>query len=472
MHIYLYGSGNRCRILLELIRLSDIKIAGIVDSNPSRHGNRIYGYEVLPVDQLKKCADEYVCVTFFGDKDYEPVWEDLTRIYKVAKNRIMSCHDLIRVLYQRIITIPMTTTDISIRKKVVFAKAWDFGVGGVETWIDETGALLLRQSKDVYLLAKKDRYIEKQELIDNVIDFCVDDSCDFKKNDVERTVTKLVENAPCVLVCSRADEVLLSAAMLHKVYSDSFRIIAVIHGACDGIIRDFYAYDDVIDRYICVSTAVQRALVALGVEKDRTEIITSPIADLSHGTRAYSLDINNPVKIGYAGRLEVFHKRSDLLIQLVKKLEFLKVNYCFEIVGDGSFSRSLKQFIEDNNLQEKVCYKGLIERKAIYDFWIDKDIAVNVSESEGRPISNIEAMICGVVPVVTATAGILDDVIDGDTGYTVDIGDMDSMARVIEYLANNRSCIKETGERAREYISKKTDVRSYEEQWSRILEVR
>jgi len=470
MYVYLYGCGNRCKILIDLIELSDIKISCIVDSNPNKYGTCIKGYEVLPVDYISKCTHEFVCVTFFGENDYESVWTELIEKYGIAKDRLLSFHELIRIIFRRMMVFSVPTVNTMTPVKVIIAGAWSFEVGGVETWIDETYSILSKQYKNIYLLAEEDQYINKREVNDNVIDFCIKDSCGFKKSDVERTTRELIGIAPCILICSRADEVLLSASMLHKNLPEKFRIIVVIHGACDGIIRDFYAYNEEIEKYLCVSTAAQNALVTLGVEKERTEIITSPISYLLNENRDYTLEKERPIRIGYAGRIEVFHKRSDLLLLLIKKLEQLNINYYFEIVGDGSFVPSLKQFIEENDLTGKINYNGLLDRKYIFDFWRDKDIAINVSDSEGRPISNIEAMISGAVPVVTSTAGILDDVINGVTGYTVDIGDMDNMAHVIEYLADNRNYIKEIGKKAQESMRKKTDMQTYVKRWNEILE--
>ncbi|MBP3802727.1 MAG: glycosyltransferase family 4 protein [Oribacterium sp.] len=456
---------------MELIKLSDVEIAGVVDSNPNRCGAFINGYEILAVDQIKNCTNEYVCVTFFGENDYEPVWEELVERYSISKNRLLSFQSLIKIIYQRLMMIPLLSVNNTCVKAII-SGAWAFGVGGVETWINETFSVLTQQNKNVYLLTKANQYSGNREGFERVIDFSIKDSCSFKINEVERTKNELINLAPCVIICSRADEVLLAASLLHKANPTIFRIIVVIHGSCDGIIRDFFAYNEEIEKYLCVSSPAQNALVALGVEKERTEIIISPIIDLFNKKRNYSLNKEKPIRIGYAGRIEVFHKRADLLILLIKELEQRNVNYYFEIVGDGSFVPNLKNFIENNNLSGKINYKGLLDRKYIFDFWRDKDIAINVSDSEGRPISNIEAMISGAVPVVTRSVGILDDVINGVTGYTVDIGDMENMARVIECMSNNRNSVKEIGEKAEASMRKKTDIQAYVYQWNEILKGR
>jgi glycosyltransferase involved in cell wall biosynthesis len=122
------------------------------------------------------------------------------------------------------------------------------------------------------------------------------------------------------------------------------------------------------------------------------------------------------------------------------------------------------------NLSSKVNYLGLLDRKQISDFWKDKDISINVSDSEGRPISNIEAMLCGAVPVVTRTSGILDDVENGVTGYVVPLGDMDKMAEVIAYFDKNREMLKIIGGKAQDSMKKKNDINAYVNRWNEILD--
>ena len=469
MRVLLYGSGNRCKILLKLIKLSDVEVLGIVDGNPQKCGTCIEDYRIYGTDHITEWNAEYVCVTFFGENDYESIWDELVERYKFAKNQILSFHDLLRHIYHDWIHLSDIMFEGKLRTKAIFAGAWRFEMGGVETWINETFSALVQQNKDIYLLSKKNQCVIDQNVSDKVIDFYINESCSFSIANVECTTRQLIAVSPCVLVCSRVDEVLLSASMLHKAYPGFCRIIAVVHGSCDGIVRDFYSYYDAIDKFLCVSSSARRALMALGVEEDRIEIITSPITGIYIGKRQYTLDNEKPIRIGYAGRIEVFHKRADLLIQLIKELETLKVNYYFEIVGSGGYVQQLIHFIEEHHLHNKVIYKGLIDRKDIFDYWLDKDIAINVSDSEGRPISNIEAMICGAVPVVTSTAGILDDVINGVTGYTVGAGDMKNMARIIEYLSHHRSTIQEVGENARGNMTSKTDMQTYVARWNKIL---
>jgi glycosyltransferase involved in cell wall biosynthesis len=104
----------------------------------------------------------------------------------------------------------------------------------------------------------------------------------------------------------------------------------------------------------------------------------------------------------------------------------------------------------------------------MYDFWQNQDVFVNISDNEGRPISNIEAMINGAVPVVTDTYGSIADVSDNINGLDVPIGDYKTMADKISFLNDNRSEIAGLGIAAREYMIKKNDINFYKNQWQKL----
>ena len=102
-------------------------------------------------------------------------------------------------------------------------------------------------------------------------------------------------------------------------------------------------------------------------------------------------------------------------------------------------------------------------------FWQRQDVALNVSDNEGRPIANMEAMLNGAVPIVTKTIGVLDDVHDGENGFVVPICDYVGMAAKIEYLGKKRAVLPKMGKRARKEMILKMDMGKYMSMWEKIL---
>lgn len=467
MKIYLYGCGHRCDILLSLLQNTDIVVGGIIDSNPMQWGKRKGEYLIESPVKLLEESNFFVCITFFGENDYEPLWEELSVKYAIRKERVLSFHDVIRIVYSSYIFEPHISKETK-RCKYIFAGAWNFGIGGVETWLCDTVEELVKRNDDIYMITNKNQ-IDLGCKNNHIIDYHIEKSCNFLMDDVRNSIKCLSNNMPCTVICSRADEILLAAYLLKKAFPDKIRIISVVHGAADGLIRDISSYREAIDYYLCVSQAVFSAISKMGISSDMCSMIKSPIKMQKVERRDYSECKDVPIRLGYVGRLEVFHKRADLLIELIKELEKQKVFYEFEIAGEGSFAPQIVEYLDNASIQGKVSYMGKIDRENIRAFWLKKDIAINVSDSEGRPISNIEAMLCGVVPVVTATAGIQEDVINERTGYLVDIGDCASMAKKIAYLEKNRSVLKTMGKNAIEKVACDIDVEEYTRCWIELL---
>ena len=74
----------------------------------------------------------------------------------------------------------------------------------------------------------------------------------------------------------------------------------------------------------------------------------------------------------------------------------------------------------------------------------------------------------GAVPIVTRASGTEDDIIDGDNGYIVDIGDIDSFIGRIAYLYENRRVLCKMGKLAMKTVrSKYTDDTNF---WRELLE--
>lgn len=467
--LFLYGSGHRCRVLLGLLQKSDYAVCGIIDSDDSKWGTVVDGVVVCAPEILSHEKDAYVCVTFYSPLVYEPVWDRLKNEYGVPSERQLTFHDLMIEIYDR------EFEDISIEdkdnKKTVFMDAtWGLGLGGVEAWLKDTVCWFVQNEiPDVYLLSKKYQKEVPQEVEQRIVDFYYDDTMVFSEEYIAKGMQFIAKNLPAVFIFSRVNELLLAAYLVKKKVGDKIKIIMVDHGSSDGMFRDILSYRDGIDRYVCVSEGIRNKMISCGVSQDKVCSMTIPIKFSETYVRNYSEDAAAPLRIGYAGRLEVFEKRMDILLKFIAELEKRGVLYIMNIAGDGSYRGEIEAFIADRGLAERVKLHGLLPREHMADFWCEQDIAVNVSDNEGRPISNMEAMLCGVVPVMTETMGALDDVKDRHNGFVVPIDDYQSMASVIETLERDRTLLRRMGSLAREEMKEKMTLDNYIEMWKKVI---
>lgn len=89
----------------------------------------------------------------------------------------------------------------------------------------------------------------------------------------------------------------------------------------------------------------------------------------------------------------------------------------FVIVGDGSARHDLEKLAQDLGVAEKITFAGWSDDPV---GWLSRaKIFVNVSNQEGVPTAMLEAMACGLVPIVTAVGGVPSVIQDGVNGYLI-----------------------------------------------------
>ena len=91
-------------------------------------------------------------------------------------------------------------------------------------------------------------------------------------------------------------------------------------------------------------------------------------------------------------------------------------------------------------------------------------------DCEGTPVAVLEAAASGLPVVSTRHTGIVDAVIEGQTGFLVNEGDIDSMAEYIYLLLSDPARAAEMGQRARECITQKFSLEGSIETLRDILE--
>ena len=466
--LYLYGSGNRCEILLHLLQNSDYQVLGIIDSDSAKWGKRIGSMVIEPPERLKGCTDIYVCVTFYSTLVYEPVWDKLASEYEISYERQLSFHNVIWSIYKNLMVQNIGIV-INEKSKVMFDASWKLGLGGVEAWLKDMIYWCNQAEWENYFLLTKKGQEGLTEIEEHVVDFFYEDALCFSQEYIKKGIDLLKRNAPCTMIFSRVDALMISACILKGKYPNLYRIVVVDHGSCDGMYRDILSYREMIDKYVCVSSGIKERIAAYGISSEKLFSMTIPMSYEKSLKRDYSLNKCKPIHLGYAGRLEIFEKRMDILMKLIRELEKRKINYVLEIAGTGRCYQQIKQLLEDLDIEDHVFLRGLLNRKKMNVFWKRQDIAINVSDNEGTPISNMEAMLNGVVPVVTKTIGVMDDVHDKINGFVVPICDYMSMADKIEYLSKKRELLPQMGRKAREEMIPKMDMNAYMNMWSEIV---
>ena len=243
------------------------------------------------------------------------------------------------------------------------------------------------------------------------------------------------------------------------------RVVNQIHGGAmpqdffrgnaflTGVLRRFLVSSDV------VAVLSSAELLAYQGFDARINIHLVPNAidpvGLADQTRFYNT--NRPLKLVYVGRLV----RTKGLFEVIEALmELKRAGRAFElsIAGGGPHQCELMVASESAGLNDRVHFLGSVFGEKKRRLWLDSDLFVFPSYTEGLPYSLLEAMAAGCVPIATPVAGIPDVMRDREHGLFVPVKDAGALANAVATLDDDRASLIRMAEAARRRVVERYTV--------------
>ena len=205
---------------------------------------------------------------------------------------------------------------------------------------------------------------------------------------------------------------------------------------------------------IVVSKDMERNLIRLGAPKYKTYYNPYGVdTSLFHGANP---DNSPPIFLA-VGRF-VDKKAPYLNLLAFKKLFDSFKDSRLLMIGDGPLFESSQQLAKSLGIASNVEFLGVLNHSEIALImkqsraFIQHSVSTTYGDSEGTPVAILEACASGLPVISTRHAGIKETVIDGQTGFLVDEGDIESMAECMIDLAKNPGLAGRLGSLARKRI--------------------
>lgn len=168
-----------------------------------------------------------------------------------------------------------------------------------------------------------------------------------------------------------------------------------------------------------------------------SKIKTAFLGTLNHGEGKGSTD--GVFRIVSCSRVEPV-KRVDKIVEALSLLENKNMKIEWAHIGDGSGYEELKEKAKKSLSSIKYIFFGNMKNEDVMKLYANQpfDLLINVSSSEGLPVSIMEAISFGIPCVGTDVGGTSEIVIDGVTGKLIpEEFDVGSLAEVIENFTKN-----------------------------------
>ena len=192
-----------------------------------------------------------------------------------------------------------------------------------------------------------------------------------------------------------------------------------------------------VDCFICASEAIRQMLVADGVPEPRAVTVHEGI-DLGRVEAAPPANLHEDLFLPHGSPIVgnvaalVPHKGQRHFIEAAALVVRQVPDARFVIAGEGELRPTLERLIREHRLEKHVLLAGF--RPDVLSLHKAFDIFVMSSITEGLGTSLLDAMAAGKPIVATATGGIPEVVVDGETGTLVQPRDHQAMADAIVRL--------------------------------------
>ena len=152
-------------------------------------------------------------------------------------------------------------------------------------------------------------------------------------------------------------------------------------------------------------------------------------------TNPYDLQSHNVLFLGRLG-----HRKGTYdLLEVIRKIDKeLPSNVRFYLCGDGEVEE-VKKKVEALGICHRIAHIGWIDGKQKEDFMKQSMMNVLPSYNEGLPMTILETMAHGIPNISTSIASIPEVLHDGENGFLITPGDVNTLCKRILQLIDDNS---------------------------------
>ncbi len=213
------------------------------------------------------------------------------------------------------------------------------------------------------------------------------------------------------------------------------------------------------DLVICSGTAAVVEYQAMGVEPDRTKMLTyccdvSRYAAVPVESRVRvrnQLGVNNQLVFLFSGQM-IPRKGVDVLIQAFTKLAEIHADVALVLLGEGSDRLAYESMVPES-LRLRIHFLGHQPQSLLPDYFAAADVFSFPSRHDGWALVMNEACGAGLPIIATNQTGATHDLVrEGENGFRVEADDVAGLFDAMNWCSTHRDLLPEMGRRSRELV--------------------
>lgn len=171
---------------------------------------------------------------------------------------------------------------------------------------------------------------------------------------------------------------------------------------------------DNLDMSLSISDAGKRELIKYTEQNKDEKIKVSRLGKLNSRISIVEKDNNRFLICSCSNIIPL--KRIHLIIDLISHLKIEKIKWVH--FGEGPLRNEMERYAKEKLPDVDFCFKGVIPNAEILDYYEHNyvDLFVNLSESEGIPVSIMEALSAGI-PVLATDVGGTSEAVNEQVGF-------------------------------------------------------
>jgi glycosyltransferase involved in cell wall biosynthesis len=210
-------------------------------------------------------------------------------------------------------------------------------------------------------------------------------------------------------------------------------------------------YRSSLDHFIAVASYLREDMRRLDPE--------FPITYLAHGIpipediAPRSSNTNGPLRLLYYGRFENASKGVRLFPEIAAALKQRRIPFVWTLHGIGPDEQYLKQTLANEVREGHVIFSKPVSYKELPNLVRSHDVYMLASINEGGPLTLLESMALGLVPICGDIPCLVREVITAQNGFRVPRDKPDAYAQAIGALNENRDLLEQLSAAARKTIT-------------------